>query len=448
MRHQRVLAAVGAAVLLVGTFLVGYRAGAVRGAAPPAARPDPTAAQFVLLRDLQRLVETRYIDRRTTSQQLLYGAARGMLEALGDPYTRFMEPRAYREFQDASAGVFSGIGIMIELKDGEVVVVSPMPGTPAARAGLAAGDRIVEIDGRPTREMALQRAVSLIRGAPGTAVRLRIVRAGRPLAVTVTRQVVHAPSVEGEEVLDPAARARLHRLRVGYLRILMFDQTTADEFRRALREVAARAPRGLVLDLRDNGGGLVDAAIGVADEFVPSGPIVSTVDRNGVRTSAYATGAARYRRPIAVLVNEYTASASEILAGALQDDRLATLVGVRTFGKGIVQTVFSLPGGAGAAITTDQYLTPAGRSIHRTGLAPDVAVGARLEGKPPAEVRRIRDAQLGRALDVLERRLAGPARPRTGVSMCLDATRVRGVGGSQTGATRGGGGCGWQPRRS
>ncbi len=406
MRHQRILAAAGVAVLVVGAFLSGYQLGTGRGVVARPVGSGAAAGGFELLRELRQLIGTRYVDRQVSDDQLLFGAARGMLDSLGDPYTRFMDPRAFTEFKEASAGTFSGIGITMELVDGGVVIISPIPGTPADRAGLQAGDRIVRIDAHPTHDMALQRAVALIRGPEGTGVRLTVVRAGRTFELAVTRSVIHAPSVAGEEVLDPAIRSRLHRLGVGYLRILAFDQTTGQEFHQALWQVAASSPRGLILDLRSNAGGLVDSALRVADEFVPRGPMVSTIDRNGTRTSEYATGSAHYRSPLAVLVNEYTASASEIVAGAIQDNRLGTLVGIQTFGKGIVQTVFSLPRGAGTAITTYEYLTPAGRSIHRKGLTPDVIVGARLEGRPLDEVRGIHDAQLLRAMEILERRLA------------------------------------------
>jgi carboxyl-terminal processing protease len=395
---QRVLVTLAVVAMVAGAFAAGY------GTAWQRAKDDP--ARFGLLREIARLVETKFIDRQVDESQLLYGAARGLLGAVDDPYTRFMDPRAFKEFQESAfSGQFTGIGIIMDLKDGEVIVVSPIPGTPAARAGLLTGDRIVQIDGHSTRDMALQRAVSLIRGPRGTAVRLLVNRGNTGRQVVITRDVIHAPSVSGDEVLDAALRERLRALRLAYLRISTFDERTGDEFTHAVTMVLQRSPRGLLLDLRSNGGGLVESAVRVANEFVAAGPIVSTVDRNSKRSSEMANGTARLHLPAVALVNEFTASAAEIVAGALQDDRLATLVGVQTFGKGIVQTVFPLPGGSGAAITTYKYLTPSGRSIHKVGLTPDVAAGSRLEGKSLTEIRRIQDEQLSRAIEVLRARL-------------------------------------------
>jgi carboxyl-terminal processing protease len=396
--NRRLLGTLGVVVLVVAAFGAGYGAALGRVSAGP--------ASFGLLRDIEGLVLTRFIDRQVNDSQLLYGAARGMLAAVDDPYTRFMDPEAFKEFQQtAFSGQFTGIGITMELKDGQVIVVSPIPGTPASRADLLAGDRIVEIDGRPTRDMALQRAVSLIRGPRGTVVHLQVARGNRTRAVTITRDVIQAPSVLGDEGLDPGVRARLRALRLAYLRIATFDERTGDEFTHAVTTALVRSPRGLMLDLRSNGGGLVESAVRVANEFIPTGPIVSTVDRDGKRASEDANGTARVHLPVVVLVNEFTASASEIVAGALQDDHLATLVGIQTFGKGVVQTVFPLPGGSGAAITTFKYLTPSGRSIQKIGLTPDVPAGSRLEGKSVEDIRRIQDQQLNRAIEALRARL-------------------------------------------
>jgi len=395
---RRWLAGLGVVAIVAAAFAAGY------GTALRRANDDPKG--FSLLREIEQLVETRYIDHGVTDPQLLYGAARGMLGALDDPYSRFMDPRAFKEFQESNfAGQFTGIGIIMDLKDGQVIVVSPIPGTPAARAGLLAGDRIGKIDGRPTREMALQRAVSLIRGPRGTVVHLAVTRGAQLLDVAITRDVIQAPSVSGDEVLEGPMRDRLRALNLAYVRVVTFDERTGDEFARAVATVLARPARGLILDLRSNGGGLVESAVRVADEFVPRGPIVSTVDRDGKRSTEQADGTARLHLPTVVLVNEYTASASEIVAGALQDDHLAVLVGIQTFGKGVVQTIFPLAGGSGAAITTYKYLTPSGRSIHGVGLTPDVIAGARLEGTSAEVVRRIQAQQLDRAIEVLQARL-------------------------------------------
>jgi len=404
LRTRVVAAIVGTVLLVAVAFGTGYRAGGRQYLG--------TAGQFGVLREIDRLVQTRYIDRRVTESQLADGAARGLLGAVGDPYTRFMDPAAFKEFQTSSFdGRFSGIGIIMDLKDGQVIVVSPIPGTPAARAGLLAGDRIVKIDGHATRDMALQRAVGLIRGPSGTVVHLSVARGKGTRDVAITRGVIQAPSVTGDEVLDAPTRTRLRALGVAYFRVVTFTETTGDEFVHAVNTALARSPRGVLLDLRSNGGGLVDSAIRVADEFVSHGPIVSTVDRDGRRTDENANGTARLHLPAVVLVNEFTASASEIVAGALQDDHLAMLVGTQTFGKGIVQTVFPLSDGSGVAITTYKYLTPSGRSIHHIGLTPDVKVGSRLEGKTPDEIRRIEAQQLTKAIEVLRSRMTGTPIP-------------------------------------
>lgn len=396
---RRLLVITGVVVLVAGAFAAGY------GVAWRRATSDPSS--FVLLREVRQLIETRFVSHGVTDDQLRYGAARGMLAAVDDPYTRFMDPRAFKEFQESAfSGQFTGIGIIMDLKEGQVIVVSPIPGTPAVRAGLLAGDRIVQIDGHPTHDMALQRAVSLIRGPSGTVVHLTVTRGGQTRELDITREVIHAPSVSGEEVLGPGVQERLRSLKVAYLRIATFDERTGDEFTRAVTTALVRSPRGLILDLRSNGGGLVESAVRVANEFVPRGPIVSTVDRDGKRATEEANGTARVHVPVVVLVNEYTASASEIVAGALQDDHLATLVGIQTFGKGVVQTVFPLVGGSGAAITTHKYLTPSGRSIHKVGLTPEVEAGSRLEGKPVEQVRRVQDEQLTRGIEVLRARLS------------------------------------------
>jgi carboxyl-terminal processing protease len=351
------------------------------------------------------------------TQQLFFGAARGMVESLGDPYTRFMEPRAYREFKQDAQGFFFGIGIFIDLKDNNLIVVQPIPGTPAARAGLRSGDRIRQIDGVPTKGMALQEAVFRIRGPRGTTVRLTIERAPRQFDVGIVRDRIEIIAAEGFDKLDAGARDELRESHVGYVKLVTFSDNSARAFDQLVADVQRSGGRGLILDLRNNGGGLLDVSLEIANRFIPAGqPMVHTVNRTERRQTERATPRPKITIPVVVLVNEFSASASEILAGALQDSGTATLVGTKTFGKGVIQSVIELPLGSGAAITTAKYLTPNGRDIHKKGLSPDIVAGEteetfrqRLKGQPEEEIERrvnlMRAEQLVKAMSILKSKM-------------------------------------------
>ncbi|MDQ7828717.1 MAG: S41 family peptidase [Armatimonadota bacterium] len=402
-RSRPAIAAVLLLVLIGAGFLAGYGVGRSQAALGG----DAESQGFALLRELLHHVRTTYLERQVDTRSLFYGAARGMLEALGDPYTRFLDPEAYREYREHLGGVFHGVGLFVELQGDRPVVVTPIPRTPAYRAGIRAGDRILAVDGVDTRGMSLEEVVTRIRGPAGSAVTLRLGRGERVFTVRLVRARIANVSVQGDENLPPAQRAALRATRVAYVRILLFNETTAREFARAVEAARAAGARGLLLDLRNNGGGLLDVAVEVADRFVPAGqPIVHTVDRQGRRQTQRATRGPKVTLPAVVLVNEFTASAGEILAGALRDHDVAPLVGLRTFGKGVIQSVVSLPGGAGATITSGKYLTPDGHDIHGTGITPTLVAGARQEGRSEAEVARIEAEQFARAFEVLRRRLS------------------------------------------
>lgn len=363
-------------------------------------------------------------------ERLYLAAARGLLEALGDPYSRLMEPSAFKEFMQETRGFFYGIGIYIDLKDSHLIVVQPIANTPAARAGLRAGDRITRIDGTPTRGMALQEAVSRIRGPEGTAVRLAIQRSDREFDVRLVRARINFTAAQGPSELDEASRTAMRGAGIGYISLVTFNhERAAAVFDQELAKVRAERSRALILDLRNNGGGLLDQSLEIADRFLPRGAtILQIFDRNGRRETSKAQRRDRVTIPVVVLVNEFSASASEIVAGALQDNKAATIVGVRTFGKNLVQNIVglppnSLPMGAGIAVSTSKWLTPSGRDINKKGLAPDVVVGEpeetlrqRLKGRPDAEidqrVQRMKLEQLQRAIDILKRRLQRSLQPQ------------------------------------
>jgi len=346
------------------------------------------------------LVRGSYVET-VDEHELLRGAVRGLVHKL-DPHSSFMDIDAYTEMQVDTRGEFQGLGIEITKGQDEAIqVVSPIEGTPAATAGIRAKDRIVSIcpterpegwseDCRATKEMSLFEAVSLMRGRKGTEITIYIFREGfdAPQAFKIRRDVVKVASVEGK-LLDDG---------IGYIRVRSFQEDTAIELREAFAKISLEVGddfSGLVLDLRDNPGGLLDQAVQVADEWLADGLIVYTQGRDSSQRQDYHARPERGNNeyPIVVLVNEGSASASEIVAGALQDHKRALVLGVTTFGKGSVQTVFPLEDGSALRLTTALYYTPAGRSIQEVGIEPDIVV----QDSPPAVVvtgRRVRERDL------------------------------------------------------
>jgi carboxyl-terminal processing protease len=390
--------------VIAGVFAAGV---AVGRDAPRVSAASSDESGYTLLREILGLLRRESLTPVNDTQRLFDGAARGMLESLGDPYTRYMDAKSFKDFSQDAQGFFFGIGIFIDIREGHLIVVQPIEGTPAHRAGLRAGDRIRTIDGVTTDGMALQEAVSRIRGAAGSKVKIGIGRQTQNLDVEITRARVQVVTVQGAGTLDEPVRKQLAADGLGYIRILTFNDQTAKEVGTELDRLLAAGTKGLILDLRNNGGGLLDAALRISDRFVPDGkPIVHIVQKGGRRATERASRTPKVTIPVVVLVNEFSASASEILTGALKDTARATVVGQKTFGKGVIQSVFPVSGGGGAAITTAKYLTPSDHDIHGRGIAPDVAVGDRLEGKSEAVVLRILADQLTRGITVLKQRIA------------------------------------------
>ena len=315
--------------------------------------------------EVLRQIEKNYVEPQE-SKKLIYGAIKGMVQSL-DPHSSFMTKDEHKELLIETKGVFSGVGIEISIRDNVITVVSPIEGTPAFEAGLKPGDKIFKIDDQPTTDMTLQDAVKHIRGPKGSKVKLTVVREGeeRPLDFMITRDQIPLKSVR-HFFLTPD---------VGYVRVSTFQSKTVKDLSIALdRLEKGRDLKGLILDLRNNPGGLLSQAIGVADLFLDSGLIVSTQGRNSsqdIRESAKKNKKARLY-PIIVLVNGGSASASEIVAGALQDNKRALTLGTKTFGKGSVQTILPLSDGSGLRLTTAKYYTPSGRSIQASGITPDI----------------------------------------------------------------------------
>jgi carboxyl-terminal processing protease len=317
-------------------------------------------------------IEANYVDE-VEPEKLVQGAIRGMLKTL-DPHSSFMPQDVYREMQVETEGRFGGLGIEITVRDDVLTVVAPIEGTPAFRAGLQAGDQIVKIEGESTKDMSLIDAVKKLRGPEGSAVTVGIFRKGftEPQDFTLTRAIIQIKSVRWKKLQDD----------IGYVRLRSFQKTTTEELEDALQDLEEQRIRGLVLDLRNNPGGLLEQAISVSDEFLEAGKLI--VYTKGRLASQNMKGYSKNDRahvgyPIAILINNGSASASEIVAGALQDLGRATLVGSQSFGKGSVQTIIPLSDGSGLRLTTAKYYTPKGREIHGKGITPDIVVD-----EPPA----------------------------------------------------------------
>ena len=327
---------------------------------------------------------------------LTFAAVSGMLNSLGDPYTVFLDARDNRSLTELiDGGNFGGIGIYIgqDDKSKQTLIIEPITGTPADRAGLKAGDIIVSVDGHATKGLPLDPVMNLIRGKAGTTAHLLVERQGQPLhTYAVTREEIHVPSV-AYRMLDQD---------VGYIQLFDFGDTSAEEVNTALAKLSSQGAKAFVLDLRNNGGGLLNAAVDISSKFIADGPIVSIIDRSGRIETRDANGDAISRKPLVVLVNQFSASASEITAGAIQDTKVGALIGVKTFGKGVVQTIYPLPGMSAIKITTARYVTPAGRDINKKGIVPNIVVpmDPRLVGIPS------RDVQLRAALEDIKKQLA------------------------------------------
>jgi carboxyl-terminal processing protease len=316
--------------------------------------------------------ETRQalLSRNYTSVKEAYIALREALQPLNDPYTRFMAPSEYESLTSQTSGELSGVGIRMEIdkKSNMLTIVEPLPGSPAIKAGLAAGDRIIEIDGKPTAKLDIKESSSLIRGQSGTQVKFLIQRRGtKTFEVAVDRAVIELSTVTYRMQQEGADR-------IGYIRLNEFSAHASEQIKAAIEKLTAEKADGFVLDLRGNPGGLLDASIDIADMWLDRGLIVRTVNRQGKNERIEARSQSLTQKPLAVLVDGNSASSSEILTGALQDNGRAKVIGSTTFGKALVQSVHQLSDGSGLAVTVAHYYTPKGTDINHKGITPDIQV--------------------------------------------------------------------------
>ena len=328
-------------------------------------------SQLNLFGDVFERVRSDYVEKPDDAR-MIEGAINGMITSL-DPHSRYMNDVSWHEMQETTRGEFGGLGIEVTMEDGLVKVVAPMDETPASKAGILSGDFISQIDDENVQGLTLEQAVNKMKGPVETKTKLTILRKGtdNPIFVTLTREVIHVKPVS----------FRTNGGDIGYIRISSFSEQTGDELKKAIADIAKQIPTqslaGYVLDLRNNPGGLLDQAVSVSSAFLPRGEVVSTRGRRPEETQRFSAhgGDLTKGKPLVVLVNGGSASASEIVAGALHDHKRATLIGTRSFGKGSVQTIIPLGGGHGAlALTTARYFTPSGRSIQAQGILPDIEV--------------------------------------------------------------------------
>src|SRR5256886_1012060 len=377
-------------------------------------------SQISILAKAVQLIRQDYVDGNKTSyHDLITAAMKGMLASL-DPHSQYMDPNDFRDMQDDTRSRFNGLGIEVSIKNGLPTVVTPMEDTPAARAGILSGDQILKINGASTERMDLQDVINHLRGAPGQKISLTLIRPSTKEVkdYALERAEIKVQSVKGSRLLDPDLTGSF---KIAYVRLIQFNEPTEDELSRALDGLQKQGMQALILDLRNNPGGLLNSAVDVCAQFLPPNTkVVSTQGRVASQQRDYATSGAAKERPhfpMALLVNEGSASGAEIVAGALKDLRRAILVGETTFGKGSVQNVLQLPDGSALRITTAKYYTPGKEVIHGKGVAPNIRVPMTAEQeralfsfrsaenvKPDEEknIVKTKDPQMLRAIDALK----------------------------------------------
>lgn len=350
-------------------------------------------ASVAKMQEIKALIDKYYLDD-IDNEQLEEYTYKGLTAGLGDPYSVYYSKKEYQDFMESSEGVFSGIGAVLQqdVNTGMIKVVRTIKGSPAEKVGVKADDILYKIENKEiSADEDLSSVVSKVKGKEGTKVNITFLRDGKEVNYTITRQQVITPTVDYEMLED----------HVGYIQITEFDEVTVDQFKKALDSLNEKGMKKLVIDLRDNPGGLVTSVTEIADMILPTGMIVYTEDKNGGKQEYKATSKESFDKPLAVLINGDSASASEILAGAIQDYKKGTIVGTTSFGKGIVQNVMKLSDGSALKLTVSSYYTPKGRNIHKKGIEPDVKVELDKSLEEKSEIKKSEDNQLQKALQVL-----------------------------------------------
>ena len=345
---------------------------------------------------LEKYIKNHYL-RDVSDEQFFEGQLKGTVEALEDPYSEYFSPEEMKQFMEATKGKFFGIGVQVGPgEDNLITVISPIKGSPAEMAGIKAGDKIISVNGKEYMANEMEEAIKHIKGDKGTSVKLGI------LSMNDSQPGLKEVKVERDEIKMDSILYKKIEDDLGYIGITQFEESTGEDFEKALLDLEKQSIKGLVLDLRGNPGGILDEAVVISDLLLPEGNIVSAKDKSGDEIFRYNSEKSQIKVPIVVLINKGSASASEIVAGALKENKRATLVGEKSYGKGVVQTLIPIPGGAGLKLTTSEYFTPSGVNIDGKGIEPHVKV------ELPKNIKGIgtdyidQDTQLQKAIEILK----------------------------------------------
>jgi len=391
-----VLAAFLALTLLLSCFSAGIMTGRSIQKVADEGGSSGGSSSLEKIEEVMDIVRDTYVEKIST-EKLITGAVEGMIKVLDDPYSKYLNKKHFKMVEEEAEGNYEGVGIMLGMEDSKLTVISPIKNTPAEKAGIKTNDVIVEIDDQTTKDMTINQAVKLIRGKVGTTVVLTIEREGeaKPLEFKLERAKINIPNVTSE-IVDGD---------IGYIRLHYFSRGAGEDIKKAVKDLKDQGAKGIIFDLRNNPGGLLDESIDVASAFVESGVIVKIKERKGNEKAHYAKGGADANIPLVVLVNKGSASASEIVAGAIQDTGRGVIVGETTFGKGSVQEVRRLSDGSGLLVTVAKYFTPKGRSIHKKGVKPDEVI----EVDPDVPLKD-KDLQLDKAKEIIKDRISSSGR--------------------------------------
>lgn len=343
-------------------------------------------------KELEAYIDTYFLDQ-IDDEKMADSIYKGIIDGLGDTYAAYYNKEEFKQIQESTSGIFCGIGAYIsaDTETGIVSIVKPMENSPAQKAGVKAGDIIYAVDGEEVTGMEISKVQALVKGEKGSKVELTLIRDNQQKKVKVTR----------DEIQEDTVAYQMLPGKIGYVQVTSFEQVTPEQYNKAIKDLEKKGQKGMIIDLRDNGGGLLDAAVSMADRILPKGLVVYSKDKDGEKQEFFAEDKDVFDKPLVILVNGNSASASEVFSGAIQDEKAGTLVGTQTFGKGIVQSMFDLGDGTGLKMTTAKYYTPKGRNIHGKGLTPDVKAELTEEVSTLSDGKTKVDSQMKAAVDYL-----------------------------------------------